>query len=140
MKNSISLRIKNLLKALDKNQSEMARDLGLTAQTVSRWVDKGGIKNEFIDKICFTYKVNKKWLLLEEGEMFQKNENSNPLSPMQTLPQDGNDSLIQKLITENEYLKALLNVANQEKQQLLEVLRKQSGNLFRSLDQLTPAA
>lgn len=74
---SIGKRIKELRLALNLNQTDFAKPLGLTYGAI------GGYENELrnvsepsIIAICREYRVNKEWLRSGQGEMFVQTPNS----------------------------------------------------------------
>ncbi len=67
-----SLRLSNLIKALNVNQSEFAKTLGMAQPNISRILNGGAqVSIELVNKISNAYKqVNLHWLLTGDGEMF----------------------------------------------------------------------
>lgn len=125
MENSNSQKIKHILYVLDKNQSQMAEDLGVKPQTISRWVDKGGISNDMVQKICDTYGLNKKWFLLDEGEIFtSKDKNEKEVSPES---KSFGTQTVEWLTKELEYMKSLNTALMEEKRIMLAMMSKSSG-------------
>jgi transcriptional regulator with XRE-family HTH domain len=75
-----SLRLKQLIKALNLNQSSFAKSLGMTQPNISRMINgEGKISAEVLNGIMNTHKdVNLHWLLTGHGEMFlEKNLQAN---------------------------------------------------------------
>lgn len=132
MENSISQKIKHILYVLDKNQSQMADDLGVKPQTVSRWVDKGGISNDMVQKICDTYGVNKKWFLLDEGEIFSSKEKNEIEKEFNKSVSPESKSFgtqtVEWLSKELDYMKNLNTALMEEKRIMLAMMSKSSGN------------
>lgn len=79
-----SLRLKKLIKALNVNQSELAKTLGMAQPNISRILNGGAqVSIELVNKISNVYKqVNLHWLLTGDGEMlFEKNPQVDELLP-----------------------------------------------------------
>lgn len=131
-KSGTGKRIKELLNYFDLSQSAFARAIGTQPQTVSSYINNNmGISSEILLKIKNAYNVNPEWVMHGHGPMLLSESKIDETSSINESPKGGSDT-ISILLNEIEYLKALLVTANQEKQQLLEVLSKQSGNLFSS--------
>lgn len=64
-------RLKELRKALKINQTNFAKQLGIT-QTAYSMIENGihPLSERYIKAICYLYQVNEAWLLTGEGEMF----------------------------------------------------------------------
>ena len=74
MKN-FNIRIKELRTALKLTQSEFAKPLGLTQNTITKY--ETGLRhpnNIIINSICMAYNVNEEWLRNGIGEMFNKDD------------------------------------------------------------------
>lgn len=146
MENSITQRIKQLMFEKNLKQTDLAVNIGITPQSVSAIMKGGGISSNVLMRICDKYQVNPEWLSLGKGDMYKntvgaKSDNLNSeIGKEPTNELDFLRSMIQKFKEENAMLSTLLSQANKEKQQLLEVLTKQSGNLFSSLAQLKAVA
>jgi transcriptional regulator with XRE-family HTH domain len=71
MHTSFRSRLKFLRKELDKNQSEVAKLLGVTPGYMSKLENGGKIPSEqFIISICRAFNVSREWLESGEGEMW----------------------------------------------------------------------
>jgi transcriptional regulator with XRE-family HTH domain len=68
----ISQRIGEIRKTLGLTQKKFAEDLKIS-QTHASALERNSrtIQGRIIKMICFTYKVNEKWLLTGKGEMFE---------------------------------------------------------------------
>src|SRR5215203_4569222 len=66
------LRLQQLIKALNINQKDFAKSLGMTQPNISKMINRANkISAEAINQITRVYKnVNVYWLLSGEGEMF----------------------------------------------------------------------
>jgi transcriptional regulator with XRE-family HTH domain len=70
----INSRIAVLRNHLDMNQSEFARELGVTSTLINKLeAGKTRLTDTNIRLICFTFKVNKEWLRNGTGEMIDDN-------------------------------------------------------------------
>jgi transcriptional regulator with XRE-family HTH domain len=68
---TIGSRIRAVRKHLKKTQTEFAESLGLNHAIVSIWeLDRIEIAEKNIKAICYTFKVNDKWLRTGQGKMF----------------------------------------------------------------------
>ena len=67
-----SVRLKKLIKALNLNQSEFAKRLGMTQPNISRMVNgSSNISIEVLNRITERYRqINLHWLLTGKGDMF----------------------------------------------------------------------
>lgn len=67
-----SIRLKQLIKALNLNQPSFAKSLGMTQPNISRMISgRSSISVEILNRITDRYKqVNLHWLLTGEGVMF----------------------------------------------------------------------
>ena len=67
-----SIRLKQLIKALNLNQPSFAKSLGMTQPNISRMISgRSSISVEILNRITDRYKqVNLHWLLTGEGLMF----------------------------------------------------------------------
>ena len=67
-----SIRLKQLIKALNLNQPSFAKSLGMTQPNISRMISgRSSISVEILNRITDRYKqVNLHWLLTGDGEMF----------------------------------------------------------------------
>jgi len=82
-----SLRLKKLIKALNLNQSEFAKTLGMTQPNINRMVNgSSNISVEALNRITARYRqVNLHWLLTGTGDMFL-NESENREPQVQEVP------------------------------------------------------
>ncbi len=69
--NIVTKRLKQLRKALKMNQTNFAKQLGLT-QTAYSMIENGvnPLSDRHIKVICSAYNVNEDWLRTGDGEMF----------------------------------------------------------------------
>jgi transcriptional regulator with XRE-family HTH domain len=69
----IILRIKELMKKFDLNQTVFADKIGMKQQNLSRILtNKVNIGNGVINKIVLSFDVNKEWILTGKGEMLSE--------------------------------------------------------------------
>ena len=66
-------RIRKIRKVLDLTQTEFAKKIGMTQNTLTGY-ERGRINpsNSVINNICKTFNINEEWLRTGEGEMFIK--------------------------------------------------------------------
>lgn len=64
-------RLKEAAKAagVEYRQSAIGRALGISKQTVDMWMNDGRPSPELLYKIADTWKINPRWLAIEEGQM-----------------------------------------------------------------------
>ncbi len=67
-----SIRLKNLIQALNQNQSTFAKSLGMAQPNINRMISgRNQVSVEVLNRISIVYKwVNLHWLLTGDGEMF----------------------------------------------------------------------
>lgn len=74
---SIGKRIKELRLALQLNQTEFAKPLGLTYSAIAGYENElRNVSEPSIIAICREYRVNEEWLRSGQGEMFVQTPNS----------------------------------------------------------------
>lgn len=73
-----SIRLKNLIQALNQNQSTFAKSLGMAQPNINRMISgRNQVSVEVLNRISIVYKlVNLHWLLTGDGEMFLEDKNS----------------------------------------------------------------
>ena len=71
---SINERVQKLIDLKYRSRSEFAREISVSEQYISQLVNKNsGIGIKFITKIAGVFpNINLKWLILGEGEMFER--------------------------------------------------------------------
>ena len=82
MSEAIGHRLKQVRIALGLNQSQMAEIIGVKQGTYSPYEKKGNIPNEKLELLKYKKHVNIDWILLGNGDMFEKTniENQSNLS------------------------------------------------------------
>lgn len=67
-----SIRLKNLIQALNQNQTTFAKSLGMAQPNINRMISgRNQVSVEVLNRISIVYKwVNLHWLLTGDGEMF----------------------------------------------------------------------
>lgn len=64
----LALRIRQAIKLSGRSQADIARDLGVTPQSLTRWVGGGYIDKQRIPAFCRACGVDVGWLVTGEGE------------------------------------------------------------------------
>lgn len=75
------IRLKNLIQALNQNQTTFAKSLGMAQPNINRMISgRNQVSVEVLNRISIVYKwVNLHWLLTGDGEMFfYEEEEKNP--------------------------------------------------------------
>lgn len=77
---TINTRFKSVRKALGKNQTEFAKEIGLTQSSITM-IERGerDVLERHIKTICSIFHVNEKWLVDGEGTMFTKEKEKTDL-------------------------------------------------------------
>jgi transcriptional regulator with XRE-family HTH domain len=132
---SIGQRIKEFLKNEDITQDALALKSGVTRQTINNAVKgKNAPSGEVISKIVIAYpRLNAKWLLTGEGEMYLP-ESNGPVNNINDKKDQAGVERIHRVNEESEkYLSkiealenenAALKEALKAKEELLEIYRK----------------
>jgi len=72
----MNMRIKELRKSLNLNQTEFGKKLGITTTAVSKIEKKtNNLSEQNIKAICREFNVNEEWLRTGKGEMFKQEKN-----------------------------------------------------------------
>lgn len=108
-------RLKEIRKILSMTQSQLAIELGVTANAVSNWESAFRVVPESIKiLICLKFHVRREWLESGDGEMFE--------------PEKAEDEIPKDRSGRREYLRRFVETLDDEKNELaynvLEAVRK----------------
>lgn len=126
-------RIEKLI-SLEKNLGDFAKKVGQHRSTIANLIDRGSIPSgKVLQSIIENYpKLNAKWLLIGEGEMWLDDKNSNP----QTKAVGDEKSLAEQLDIANDTIKNLNDLISLLKYnlELAENRNKRLENKIKKLD------
>lgn len=113
MQNTINQRFKIVRTSLGLTQTDVAKQLGITPQAISKYEKDGVISSASIKSYCISFNVNQTWLETGNGEIFSDGKQP-VLQP--SLQMDWKEEAYQQLKQQNEWLKRMLELALGEKQ------------------------